>query len=145
MAEENTAEWNYTTVYKHPLRTHSTHLASGQTLMTDAPVDNHGLGEAFSPTDLLSTSLAACVLTIMGIHAESKDYTLESATANVQKTMAAGPRRVAAIRIDFSVVVSGGASDHDLAVLERVGRSCPVAQSLHPELEQELAFHFECC
>ena len=136
-------DWNFTSTYTHPLRTDNIHLASGQSVITDAPVDNHGLGQAFSPTDLLSTSLASCVLTIMGIHVNSKDYDLISANASIQKTMAANPRRVAAIRIDFQVVLSGGASDHDLAVLEKVGRACPVARSLHPELMQELHFSFE--
>ena len=136
-------DWNFTSTYTHPLRTTNIHLASGQSVITDAPVDNHGLGQAFSPTDLLSTSLASCVLTIMGIHVNSKDYDLISANASIQKTMAANPRRVAAIRIDFQVVLSGGASDHDLAVLEKVGRACPVARSLHPELMQELHFSFE--
>ena len=136
-------DWNFTSTYAHPLRTNNTHLASGQHVITDAPVDNHGLGQAFSPTDLLSTSLASCVLTIMGIHVNAKDYELISADASIQKTMAANPRRVAAIRIDFQVVLSGGASDHDLAVLEKVGRACPVARSLHPELMQELHFSFE--
>ena len=136
-------DWNFTSTYTHPLRTNNIHLASGQSVITDAPVDNHGLGQAFSPTDLLSTSLASCVLTIMGIHVNSKDYDLISANASIQKTMAANPRRVAAIRIDIQVVLSGGASDHDLAVLEKVGRACPVAHSLHPELMQELHFSFE--
>ena len=136
-------DWNFTSTYTHPLRTNNIHLASGQSVITDAPVDNHGLGQAFSPTDLLSTSLASCVLTIMGIHVNSKDYDLISANARIQKTMAANPRRVAAIQIDFQVVLSGGASDHDLAVLEKVGRACPVARSLHPELMQELHFSFE--
>ena len=136
-------DWNFTSTYAHPLRTNNTHLASGQHVITDAPVDNHGLGQAFSPTDLLSTSLASCVLTIMGIHVNAKDYELISADASIQKTMAANPRRVAAIRIDFQLVVSGGASDHALAVLEKVGRACPVARSLHPDLKQELHFSFE--
>ena len=118
-------EWNFTSTYAHPLRTNNTHLASGQHVITDAPVDNHGLGQAFSPTDLLSTSLASCVLTIMGIHVNAKDYELISADASIQKTMAANPRRVAAIRIDFQVVVSGGASDQDLAVLEKVDELVP--------------------
>ena len=136
-------DWNFTSTYAHPLRTKSIHLASGECVLTDAPVDNHGLGQTFSPTDLLSTSLASCVLTIMGIHAGSKEYDLMDVKANIQKTMAANPRRVAAIRIDFHVVVSDGASDHDLVVLEKVGRACPVARSLHPDLSQELSFSFE--
>lgn len=135
-------QWKYTVSYQHPLRTTNTHLASGETVLTDAPIDNHGLGQAFSPTDLLSTSLAACVATIMGIHVESKPYDLVRLDAKVQKTMAAQPRRVAAIVIAFEIVVSSEASDQDLAVLERVARACPVAKSLHPDLEQNLSFAF---
>ena len=135
-------QWNYTVSYQHPLRTTNTHLASGETVLTDAPTDNHGLGQAFSPTDLLSTSLAACVATIMGIHVESKPYDLVRLDAKVQKTMAAQPRRVAAIAIAFEMEVSSEASDQDLAVLERVARACPVAKSLHPDLEQNLSFAF---
>ena len=133
---------NYTVTYQDPLRTTSVHLASGQSLITDAPVDNHGLGQAFSPTDLLSTSLAACIMTIMGIHASSKPYTLESIEAQVQKTMASSPRRVDAIEIVFKVRVSKSCSDQDLAVLERVARACPVAKSLHPDVAQNLSFNF---
>lgn len=139
---DSTATWNYRVSYQHPLRTVNTHLASGEKVITDAPVDNHGLGQAFSPTDLLSTSLAACVATIMGIHVESKTYDLLRIDAQVQKTMAASPRRVAAIKIAFEIEVSSGASDQDLALLERVGRACPVGKSLHPGIDQDLSFDF---
>ncbi len=142
MSNSDSPTWNYKVSYVDPLRTENTHLKSGQTLLTDAPTDNHGLGEALSPTDLLSTSLAACVMTIMGIHSQSRDYQLLGVEAQVQKTMAAHPRRVAAIVILFSVKVSGDATDQDLAVLERVARACPVAKSLHPDLEQNLTFEF---
>ena len=117
-------QWNYTVSYQHPLRTTNTHLASGETVLTDAPTDNHGLGQAFSPTDLLSTSLAACVATIMGIHVESKPYDLVRLDAKVQKTMAAQPRRVAAIAIAFEMEVSSDASDQDLAVHVRWRKAC---------------------
>ena len=90
MTESNTT-WDYKMSYQHPLRTTNIHLASGQTVMTDAPQDNHGLGQMFSPTDLLSTSLAACVATIIGIHVNSKDYELISIDANIQKKMASHP------------------------------------------------------
>ncbi|MEY3010221.1 MAG: hypothetical protein RLZZ314_863 [Bacteroidota bacterium] len=135
--------WNYTVRYEHPLRTLNTHLASGQTIVTDAPTDNHGLGEAFSPTDLLSTSLAACAMTIMGIHASSRSWSLVSMEARVQKTMAANPRRVAAIEIEFDISVSPDASEKELLALERAGRACPVARSLHPEIDQMLTFSFQ--
>lgn len=133
---------NYTVSYQDPLRTTSVHLASGQSIVTDAPIDNHGLGQAFSPTDLLSTSLAACIMTIMGIHASSKPYTLESMEAKVQKTMASNPRRVDAIDMVIDVNISGACSDQDLSVLERVARACPVAKSLHPDVRQVLSFRF---
>ena len=142
MELDNDVSWNYSVVYQEPLRTVNTHLASKQTVLTDAPTDNHGLGEAFSPTDLLSTSLAACVMTIMGIHVKSRSYKLLDVEAHVQKKMAAHPRRVAAIVILFSVEVSGDATDHDLTALERVARACPVAKSLHPDLMQNLTFQF---
>ena len=135
--------WNYHVTYHDPLRTRNTHLASGRTVVTDAPTDNHGLGEAFSPTDLLSTSLAACVMTILGIHAQGKPYALVGADAKVQKTMAANPRRVAAIGIEFVVRVSSEATDRDLQALERAGRACPVAKSLRPDVRQELTFDFQ--
>lgn len=143
MANETTPIWNYSVVYEDPLRTRNTHLASGNVVVTDAPVDNHGLGQAFSPTDLLSTSLAACVMTILGIHAQDKPYALSSMKAHVAKTMAANPRRVAAIEIEFEILVSGDASDRDFAVLERAGRACPVAKSLHPDVDQRLTFVFQ--
>lgn len=142
MVNESSSKWNFSVSYQEPLRTVNTHLASGNSVVTDAPIDNHGLGQAFSPTDLLSTSLAACVMTIMGIHAQSKPYNLRSIHAHVRKTMAATPRRVAAIEVEFDVVVSGEAVERDLMALERAGRACPVAQSLHPDVEQLLVFRF---
>ncbi|MGB2424347.1 MAG: OsmC family protein, partial [Flavobacteriales bacterium] len=111
MADSTSRPWDYTVKYEDPLRTLNTHLASGETVVTDAPTDNHGLGQAFSPTDLLSTSLVACIMTIMGIHAQAKPYRLDTMDARVRKTMAANPRRVAAIEIEIEVVVSGEASE----------------------------------
>ncbi len=142
MTDSNTT-WDYKMSYQHPLRTTNMHLASGQTIMTDAPQDNHGLGQMFSPTDLLSTSLAACVATIIGIHVNSKDYELISIDANIQKKMASQPRRVAAIKIEFIIEVSSVASDQDLVLLERSGRACPVAKSIHPDVVQDLSFTFK--
>ena len=133
--------WNYSVRYVDPLRTENTHPPLAKRL-SRTPTDNHGLGQTFSPTDLLSTSLAACVMTIMGIHVQGKDYRIESIDANVQKTMASSPRRVDAIEVVFEVRVSGSCSDQDLAVLERVARACPVAKSLHPDVAQNLAFQF---
>ena len=128
--------------YRGQLRCEAEHGPSGSRIGTDAPTDNHGLGQAFSPTDLLSTSLAACVATIMGIHVHGKDYDLLGIDTQVQKTMAANPRRVAAIVMELDVRVSAQATDQDLKVLERVARACPVAQSLHPDVKQDLTFRF---
>ena len=130
MSNPDSPTWNYKVSYVDPLRTENTHLKSGQTPLTDAP------------TDLLSTSLAACVMTIMGIHVQSKDYELLGIDTHVQKTMAANPRRVAAIVMELDVRVSAQATDQDLKVLERVARACPVAQSLHPNVKQDLTFRF---
>ncbi|MDB0025284.1 OsmC family protein [Flavobacteriales bacterium] len=143
MPNNQPSAWNYTSTYQDPLRTNTTHLASGVAIQTDAPKDNHGLGETFSPTDLLSTSLATCIMTIMGIHSESRAYALAGIRANVQKTMAAQPRRVAAITIDLEVSISGAFTAHDQEMLERAARACPVAQSLHPELAKNLSFQFQ--
>ncbi len=143
MPNDQPRMWNYKSTYQDPLRTTTTHLASGVVIQTDAPTDNHGLGETFSPTDLLSTSLATCVMTIMGIHSQSKAYELAGIHANIQKTMAAQPRRVAAITIDLEVSISGAFTAHDQEMLERAARACPVAQSLHPDLAQNLSFQFQ--
>lgn len=143
MSNDQTHPWNYTSTYQDPLRTHTTHLASGVAIQTDAPKDNHGLGETFSPTDLLSTSLATCIMTIMGIHSQSKAYELVGIHANIQKTMAAQPRRVSAITIDLEVSISGAFTAHDQEMLERAARACPVAHSLHPDLAQNLSFQFQ--
>jgi len=127
-----------TVEYKGQLRTLNTHLASGANYITDAPTDNHGRGEAFSPTDLLATSLADCILTIIGIEASKKDIQIGAATADVSKLMKATPRRVAKVQIDISITSS--ASDAEERFLEEKGRNCPVALSLHPDLIQEVSF-----
>ena len=117
-----------------------THNLSGSQTATDAPTDNQGKGEAFSPTDLLTTSLAACALTIMGIKAQSLGVVLDGAQAEVHKPMAANPRRVAAVRVDFHL--SAAYDAHTRSLLEAAARSCPVAHSLHPDLAQEMVFHY---
>lgn len=126
--------------YDGGFRTESTHIRSGSTLLNDAPVDNHGKGEAFSPTDMLATSLATCLLTTMAIQGAGRGLVIDGATADVQKTMAAGPRRV--VRVEVKVVMPAGDwSPEDRTWLEDIGRSCPVACSLHPDIEQDI--HFE--
>lgn len=126
--------------YQGSLRCTLTHCESGVCIHTDAPRDNNGQGAAFSPTDLLATSLAACALTIMGIQARTVNVLLEGARAEVVKTMSEHPRRVARVRVDFYLHAS-----HDTATrqrLEAAARSCPVAQSLSADLVQEMVFHY---
>lgn len=126
--------------YLGALRTEIRHLASGNTGITDAPIDNQGRGEAFSPTDLLATSLASCMLTIMGIRARDMDLDLGATVARVEKAMTGPPRRVSGVRVALYLPAVG--SERDRNILEAAARSCPVALSLHPELQQDLTLHW---
>ena len=128
-------------IYKGDLRTQATHLRSGISIITDAPVDNEGKGGAFSPTDLTATALASCMLTIMGIKARNMGLNLEGAEAKVLKIMQSNPRRIAAIEIDI-FVSKPNLSDKEKNLLQRAAKTCPVALSLHPDLRQEVRFHF---
>ena len=125
-------------VYKGDLRTEASHLQSGETIITDAPVDNEGKGEAFSPTDLLATALASCMLTIMGIVAKRDGIDMEGATAEVEKIMASNPRRIGEIRLKISF--AHPITDKDQVKLERAAHTCPVSGSLHTELTETIEF-----
>jgi len=125
-------------VYKGDLRTEASHLQSGETIITDAPVDNEGKGEAFSPTDLLATALASCMLTIMGIVAKRDGIDMEGATAEVEKIMASNPRRIGEIRLKINFVHP--ITDKDQVKLERAAHTCPVSGSLHTELTETIEF-----
>lgn len=125
--------------YLGELRTEATHTRSGVTLVTDAPPDNRGRGESFSPTDLMSTALACCLMTVMGIRARDKGYPLNGLAAQVTKHMAAGPRRVSRIEVD--ITMDGTGLDPVMREeLEEVARTCPVALSLREDLVQVLRF-----
>jgi len=128
-------------IYTGGLRTEAVHVKSGMKIITDAPTDNHGKGEAFSPTDLMATSLANCMLTVMGIACQGRDINMDGATAEVTKIMAANPRRVAEIQITITMPAKGY-TDEQKKLLEHAGRTCPVAQSLHPNLIQNITFVF---
>lgn len=128
--------------YKGDLRTLCTHLASGSTTQTDAPTDNHGKGEKFSPTDLAATSLAACMITIMGITAEAHAFILGNVEADITKVMTSNPRRIAKIQIVLRFPASNYQEKQKL-ILEKGARNCPVAKSLHPNIEQDIKFQFE--
>ena len=121
--------------YKGGLRTEAIHLKSGNTIITDAPVDNHGNGEAFSPTDLTVTSLGSCILTIMGIAASRKDIDINGATADIKKIMASDPRRIARIEINITMPANNY-SDKDKKLLEKAAHHCPVGLSLHDNTEE---------
>jgi len=127
-----------TVTYLGNLRTSATHVASKNEFITDAPVDNQGKGEAFSPTDTVATALASCLLTIMGIKARDLDVDLAGTTSKVTKVMATNPRRISEIMVD--VVFSKSLDAKTRILLERAALSCPVAHSLHPDLNQNISF-----
>lgn len=122
--------------YTGTLRTEAVHQKSGAVIITDAPTDNHGKGNAFSPTDLLATSLASCMITVIGIEAEKKGFTFEVADAVVKKTMADNPRRVAGIEVTLNL--PDVYSPKEKTIIKRIAETCPVAKSLHPEIEQKI-------
>lgn len=125
-----------TVVYEGALRTTCTHLRSGNDFETDAPIDNNGKGERFSPTDLMATSLATCMLTVMGIKARTMDFDLTGIKVEVEKIMKAEPRRVGGIRLFFHFPQELTSIDEKTKqVLKRIGETCPVAQSIHPNIE----------
>lgn len=126
--------------YTGDLRTECEHLQSGSKIITDAPVDNRGKGESFSPTDTVATALASCMLTIIGIKARDLGLRVEGATAEVTKTMAADPRRISGIKvvINFPEVYE----EKYQKILERAARTCPVFYSLHPDIAVDLFFNY---
>ena len=125
--------------YLGELHCRATHGPSGRVLETDAPVDNQGRGESFSPTDLLATALGSCILTVMGIAARTHGVDMAGATARVEKEMAAAPaRRVGRLAVEVRVPGEVGAEDR--LRLERAAHSCPVHKSLHPDVEVEVRF-----
>jgi uncharacterized OsmC-like protein len=127
--------------YLGNLRTKNTHIRSGDTMITDAPTDNHGKGEAFSPTDLMSTSLANCIFTIMGIKSEEAGFSIKGAKAEMEKIMASDPRRVAEIKInfDFSMLEL---NEQQKSLIESIPAISPVALSLHPDVKQTIKIRF---
>ena len=127
-------------VYTSQLRTEMTHCQSGTVVLTDAPVDNKGKGEVFSPTDLMATSLGSCMLTIMGIAAQEHGFSIDGTKATVVKVMASDPRRIAEIKIDLHFPVAY--SDKHMKILRHISKTCPVALSLHPDLIQNVSLHF---
>jgi uncharacterized OsmC-like protein len=128
--------------YNGELRTTCTHLQSGQSIITDAPTDNNGRGEAFSPTDLTATSLATCMITVMGIKARANDWNIDGAILEVTKVMASEPRRISEIHIRL-IMPAQSFDDKTRKILENTGRTCPVALSLHPDIKQLISFEWQ--
>ena len=129
--------------YLGDLRTENTHLKSGNVVITDAPTDHNGSGEAFSPTDLLCTSLAACALTLMGIAANNHAIKMGSVKAEITKVMGIEPRRVVEIIINYSFGKENSYTEKEKKILENSARTCPVAKSLNPEIKQNITFKYE--
>lgn len=127
--------------YLGNLRTACEHLKSGSTYFTDAPVDNNGKGEAFSPTDTVATGLANCMLTMMGIKARDLGIILDGSVALVTKTMAANPRRISKIEVDISL--PSNILEKHRKILEHTANTCPVHQSLHPDIERPVRFGWD--
>ncbi|MBA5793083.1 OsmC family protein [Flavobacterium sp. xlx-214] len=128
-------------IYKGDLRTESTHLQSGSVIVTDAPKDNHGKGEAFSPTDMVANSLATCMFSIMGIKAKQMDLDISESTADVTKIMQAEPRKISEIIVAIEMV--GVADDKSRTILERAAMTCPVFLSLHPDIKKTVTFNWK--
>ncbi len=128
--------------YLGNLRTKQTHLASGSSFMTDAPTDNKGKGELFSPTDTVCAALSSCMMTLMGISAEIHKIDIANMLADVTKVMESNPRRIGKIRIRF-YNFSSELTEHQKVILEKAARTCPVALSVHPDLEQEIQFDWQ--
>lgn len=127
--------------YTGALRTEATHLKSGNVVITDAPSDNNGKGESFSPTDLVATSLASCMFTIMGIAADEHGIKLPEMSAKVEKKMASNPRRIEEIGIKISFG-KGKLTDRERKILETAALNCPVAKSVHPDIIQRTEFDY---
>jgi uncharacterized OsmC-like protein len=124
--------------YLGDLRTSSIHLQSGSEIITDAPTDNNGKGEAFSPTDSVANGLASCMFTVMGIKARDLEVDFSGSTAEVTKIMAAEPRRISEIHLNFHMNLA--ADEKTKTILERTAMTCPVFYSLHPDIKKEISF-----
>jgi putative redox protein len=129
-----------TVLYEGDLRTVATHLASGSAIKTDAPVDNQGKGEQFSPSDLVATALGSCMATIMGIKARDLGVDLRGMTIDIQKHMKAEPRRISGITLTFHFPKTLQVSPRDKSILERAAYTCPVRYSIHPDIDLQVSF-----
>lgn len=127
--------------YLGELRVSSTHLASNTEIITDAPADNNGKGESFSPTDLVATALGTCMITVMGIYAEKNGILMPNVYSRTNKVMSSTPRKISKLKIEI-IFGDNQLSDVEKQCLKDVALNCPVAKSLHPDLKQEIEFNF---
>ena len=127
-------------IYKGALRTEMKHLQSGSIIENDAPVDNHGKGERFSPTDMVATALGSCMLTTMGIKADSIGIDLTGTSVEITKIMKAEPRRIGGIKAHVTFAKGLNLDEKQKELLERTARTCPVERSLHPDMELDFQF-----
>lgn len=127
--------------YLGDLSTSSIHLASGSEIISDAPIDNNGKGEAFSPTDTVANALASCMFTVMGIKAQDLNIDFSNSTAEVTKIMGTEPRRITEIHVTFSMNVE--VTDKERIILEKTAMTCPVLNSLHPDIKKEVVFNWK--
>ena len=127
--------------YQGNLRTSSIHLQSGTEIISDAPIDNNGKGEAFSPTDFVANALASCMFTVMGIKANTMNIDFTGSTAEVTKVMGIEPRRITEIHITFNMNLV--ADEKTKTILEKTGMTCPVHFSLHPDIKKEIVFNWK--
>ncbi|WP_320814000.1 OsmC family protein [Flavobacterium sp.] len=127
--------------YLGDLRTSSIHLQSGSEIISDAPIDNNGKGEAFSPTDTVANGLASCMFTMMGIKAKDMEIDLSGSTAEVTKIMAVDPRRISEIHVTFNLDVS--IDEKSRTILERIANTCPVLYSLHPDVKKVIVYNWK--
>ena len=126
--------------YEGNLRTTATHLKSGSIISTDAPIDNKGKGEKFSPTDLFATALGSCMLTIMGITAQAYGFSIDGSNLEIDKKMGKNPRRVSRIKIIINI--NGEFSDKEKQLLMSAAKHCPVSKSIHSDIKEEMVFNF---
>ncbi|PVD50390.1 osmotically inducible protein OsmC [Terrimonas sp.] len=132
-----------TVVYEGNLRTVCTHLKSGTVIETDAPLDNQGLAERFSPSDLVATALGSCMLTIMGIKARDMNVDIKGIKIEIEKIMATDPRRISGINLTFHFPETLDLTDKGKTILERAAHTCPVAYSIHPDIKVNTIFNWQ--
>ena len=126
--------------YLGNLRTESVHTSSNEKIVTDAPTDNNGKGEAFSPTDLVASSLSSCILTVIGIVSKQLEYDLTGTTSSVKKIMGDKPRRI--VEIEVKIKFSQSTDSKKKSIIEKTALNCPVAKSLHPDIKQNISFEW---